>query len=506
MALTKVTYSMIEGAPVNVLDFGADPTGLTDSTAALQSALNAAAANNASIISQSDATYLLTSALVIPDNSYIDFYNSKLLGFGITVTNATNVQINGVQFEDTVASATWCIKIDASTNVRLSNIRCENVYSGILFQNSNNSTCEFTEVYNCANSAYNNIGCSDIHYTNIRTYNAVWGFNCPSTNYRISVQTGYFELGAASTTPTGNISFYTDPPEHGMYIHNSFDCEFRDITCKGWKDHSGVNGVKLRELDGILLDNITIDDCERAFGITIQVNTVGNNFVRNCKISNCVAKNIVTSNLFVEDYVGAPSSQEMQIDFYQCTFEDNKDININGANTTSYVIFTNCIFNYGFVSGGGFAGLIEFDSCTFIDAAGPALDIIKDGTSKLVVKGCTFYNWNKDNNPTGGGGNSETLPAAIRIANLAKNVTIIGCSFLQNAKRRIGARGTVAGAIDNIVISKCVGGNDIYGFQSGGSATSYVEGCTSYAGITGTFFNSASNNIQLNNNGTVTVY
>ena len=26
MALTKVTYSMIEGAPVNVLDFGADST------------------------------------------------------------------------------------------------------------------------------------------------------------------------------------------------------------------------------------------------------------------------------------------------------------------------------------------------------------------------------------------------------------------------------------------------------------------------------------------------
>lgn len=27
MSLTKVTYSMIYGSPVNVLDFGADPTG-----------------------------------------------------------------------------------------------------------------------------------------------------------------------------------------------------------------------------------------------------------------------------------------------------------------------------------------------------------------------------------------------------------------------------------------------------------------------------------------------
>ena len=34
MPLTKATFSMINGAPVNVLDFGADPTGVTDSTAA----------------------------------------------------------------------------------------------------------------------------------------------------------------------------------------------------------------------------------------------------------------------------------------------------------------------------------------------------------------------------------------------------------------------------------------------------------------------------------------
>jgi hypothetical protein len=42
MSLTKVTYSMIEGSPANVLDYGADPTGLNDSTAAIQAAVNAA--------------------------------------------------------------------------------------------------------------------------------------------------------------------------------------------------------------------------------------------------------------------------------------------------------------------------------------------------------------------------------------------------------------------------------------------------------------------------------
>lgn len=40
MSLTKVSYSMIRGTFVNVLDFGADPTGNTDSTAAIQAAID----------------------------------------------------------------------------------------------------------------------------------------------------------------------------------------------------------------------------------------------------------------------------------------------------------------------------------------------------------------------------------------------------------------------------------------------------------------------------------
>jgi hypothetical protein len=39
MPLTKVTYSMIDEAPANVLDYGADPTGVADSTAAIQTAV-----------------------------------------------------------------------------------------------------------------------------------------------------------------------------------------------------------------------------------------------------------------------------------------------------------------------------------------------------------------------------------------------------------------------------------------------------------------------------------
>jgi len=49
MALTKATYSMIVGAAVNVLDFGAVGDGVTDDLAAFNLAKAAAAATNRAI-------------------------------------------------------------------------------------------------------------------------------------------------------------------------------------------------------------------------------------------------------------------------------------------------------------------------------------------------------------------------------------------------------------------------------------------------------------------------
>jgi hypothetical protein len=60
MSLTKASYSMVNGAPINVLDYGADPTGATDSAPAIRLAL---AAGNA--IYFPTGNYLVNSTISI---------------------------------------------------------------------------------------------------------------------------------------------------------------------------------------------------------------------------------------------------------------------------------------------------------------------------------------------------------------------------------------------------------------------------------------------------------
>ena len=115
MSLTKATYSMIQGACLNVLDFGATGDGTTDDTAAIQAAVTAAQENSLYI---PEGTYLCSAPIEIKRNtlifgagraaSVLSFNNTgrglfssfpvnssnvadiKLRDFGITCTNASN--------------------------------------------------------------------------------------------------------------------------------------------------------------------------------------------------------------------------------------------------------------------------------------------------------------------------------------------------------------------------------------------------------------------------------
>jgi hypothetical protein len=84
MPLTKVSYSMIDGAPINVLDYGADPTGVADSYAAFVAAL--AAGNYVYVPS---GTYKLTQTLSITGDKVLTGPESSQFAVAFAIINFT---------------------------------------------------------------------------------------------------------------------------------------------------------------------------------------------------------------------------------------------------------------------------------------------------------------------------------------------------------------------------------------------------------------------------------
>jgi hypothetical protein len=100
MSLTKVSYSLINGAVYNVLDFGADPTGVADSGAAFQAAIGAYGDNR--VVYVPAGTYLVKQVLFMG-------IRKKLFG-----DSSSTVLI---RFDPPSGGDTDCIVGDAFTHV-----------------------------------------------------------------------------------------------------------------------------------------------------------------------------------------------------------------------------------------------------------------------------------------------------------------------------------------------------------------------------------------------------
>lgn len=106
MALTKVTYSMIEGQYVNVLDYGAynDGTNATATTTAIQAAIDAAAGRP---VYFPTGTYAVNSTLTYTPAVYVSAFGAglKIIGDGPYKTQFDN-QVNGGPMLDMTTAST----------------------------------------------------------------------------------------------------------------------------------------------------------------------------------------------------------------------------------------------------------------------------------------------------------------------------------------------------------------------------------------------------------------
>ena len=126
MALTKARNRMIEGASVNVKDFGAVGNGVTDDSSALQLALN-----QQGNIYFPDGTYIVKSTLTVKSNTSL-FGSRNAVINGSTPTSVTNntifnisgkedVTVKGLSFiyDTDVATAASMLTFDGSDRIRI---------------------------------------------------------------------------------------------------------------------------------------------------------------------------------------------------------------------------------------------------------------------------------------------------------------------------------------------------------------------------------------------------
>jgi hypothetical protein len=102
MALTKVSYSMIDGAPVNVLDYGADNSGVADSSTSINAALNACPEYGTVVFPS--GTYIIDATITVPKNNItLDGQGARFVAkaatnfeYVVLASSRTNVKVKNL--------------------------------------------------------------------------------------------------------------------------------------------------------------------------------------------------------------------------------------------------------------------------------------------------------------------------------------------------------------------------------------------------------------------------
>lgn len=225
MSLTKVTYSMIDGAVYNVLDFGAVGDGIADDTAALQSAIDAAAAGTTKTVFFPFGTYLITSTLDLKAKQI------NLIGEGYLSKSPEIIgDFNGFLID--------CSGSAPSTYYE------PYYFSGLKFTNSNNG------------NALGSAGCLKLHYTGTikvenctilaqaigvsmletisATFNDCYVIGDSGTNPTHTFSRGYYGGGRNTRVNGGRVygCFLCYDISGDTWVINQNNCEFSDIIIR----------------------------------------------------------------------------------------------------------------------------------------------------------------------------------------------------------------------------------------------------------------------------------
>lgn len=242
MSLTKVSYSMINGSPVNVLDYGAIGDGTTDSTSAISTALNSGA-----------------SEVVIPQGTFIVS--------AITVTSSTLRRVSG--------PGTLKLKNAANTFMLTLTGTNELVFDGVNFDGNKANQSGGTSVNR---SSYILINLTDAttvgtQFRSCKFSNAYYGAVINNGGIRTLIDGCWFySCGMTSKDGTCDAIFNGTSAQGTRIVNNWInDCSDYGVAC---------------DTSGIIVQNNVISNCFAGVG-SLTRGAIGNHTIQNNDISLC---------------------------------------------------------------------------------------------------------------------------------------------------------------------------------------------------------------------------
>lgn len=321
MSLTKATYSMIEGAPANAVDFGAINDGLTDSAAAFQAAAAAATAAK--------------TPMLIPAGSYV-------VGSALSFA-AVDVICDGV----VTITYTGASHINRVLNMSLAGFPAS--ISGKLIVDGNSKANIAVFIAN-DNAARVSLSLGDIEGQNCRMVSGS-GFNAGSAGVVIrgNFTTVSFDrlwaknigrdagTGSPGNYGTNGVTIDRDGSGRAALIVNGAICGAENITCD---DTPGSPGAV--DVDGVAIFQNDENGAACEIGLISAVNVEGRGFKgQNYRATHISQISIVRS---VSMTTGGGADVNMQycegaVDKCDIVYSGNADT-VHGEGTTCVAYFT----------------------------------------------------------------------------------------------------------------------------------------------------------------------
>jgi hypothetical protein len=260
MSLTKVSYSMITGSPVNVADFGAVGDGVTDDTAAIQAAIDslpvAPATGVGCVLLASDANYKITSSLIVQRGQSLigdgtpriiaDFaswtgdlvaikfvvqasvstarilnaFSQSSYGFTVTGKNNTAVQTTGIKFYTTV-SITVAQAINYTYIGSIKDITITQFDIAMELLEASQTQFINIRIHSCVTGVYIHGKCTNLNFYALSITNPSNDFSSSTANtVGVQIDSGFHYIAGAEGRPEG--LYFNGGLIYGHY-HNVYD-------------------------------------------------------------------------------------------------------------------------------------------------------------------------------------------------------------------------------------------------------------------------------------------